>query len=74
MSEKDVARAEEEGLEKFFKLTTAINTTNMICFDAEGKIHKYDTPEEILEDFYPLRLKYYQRRKVRMTCFYVPYI
>jgi hypothetical protein len=24
----------------------------MICFDFEGKIKKYDSPEEILEDFY----------------------
>jgi DNA gyrase/topoisomerase IV, subunit A len=64
MSEKDVARAEAEGLEKFFKLTTSINCTNMICFDSGGKIRKYETPEEILEDFYPLRLQYYQKRKV----------
>lgn len=63
MSEKDVARAEAEGLEKFFKLTSPINTTNMICFDSTGKIRKYDSPEEILEDFYPLRLQYYQKRK-----------
>jgi DNA topoisomerase-2 len=64
MSEKDVARAEAEGLEKFLKLTTSINCTNMICFDSGGKIRKYETPEEILEDFYPLRLQYYQKRKV----------
>lgn len=63
MSEKDVARAEAEGLEKFFKLTTSINCTNMICFDSNGKIRKYESPEEILEDFYPLRLQYYQKRK-----------
>jgi DNA topoisomerase-2 len=64
MAEKDVARAQEEGLEKFFKLTTTINTSNMIAFDRNGKIHKYESPEEILEEFYPLRLEYYQKRKV----------
>jgi DNA topoisomerase II len=36
----------------------------MICFDANGKIKKYDTPEQILEEFYDLRLTYYQKRKV----------
>ena len=73
MAEKDVARAQEEGLEKFFKLTTNINTSNMIAFDTNGKIHKYESPEEILGEFYPLRLQYYQKRKVCfafavMTC------
>ena len=36
----------------------------MIAFDSNGKIHKYESPEEILEEFYPLRLQYYQKRKV----------
>jgi DNA topoisomerase-2 len=64
MLAKDLAKAEQQGLLEFFKLTTKINTSNMICFDAEQKIKKYDTAEEILEDFYPIRLIYYQKRKV----------
>ncbi|KAG8785302.1 DNA topoisomerase 2 [Serendipita sp. 397] len=67
MAEKDVARAQKEGLEKFFKLTTPINTSNMICFDAAGKIKKYESPEEILEDFYHIRLQYYLKRKQHLT-------
>jgi len=38
----------------------------MICFDYDQKIKKYDSAEDILEDFYPIRLIYYQKRKVRM--------
>ncbi len=57
-------KAEEQGLLEFFKLTTKINTSNMMCFDFEGKIKKYSSPEEIIEEFYPLRLAYYQKRKV----------
>ena len=64
MSAKDMEKAEAQGLLEFFKLTSKINTSNMICFDFEGKIKKYDSPEEILEDFYPIRLAYYQKRKV----------
>lgn len=67
MSEKDVARAEKEGLEKFFKLTASISTSNMICFDSAGKIHKYETPEDILEDFYHLRLQWYAKRKQHVS-------
>lgn len=66
MSAKDLEKAEAQGLVEFFKLTSKINTSNMICFDLEGKIKKYDSAEEILEDFYPSRLSYYQRRKVRL--------
>jgi len=63
---KDVEKAEEQGLTKFFKLTSKINTNNMICFDFEGKIKKYNLLEEIINKFYPKRLAYYQKRKAHM--------
>ncbi|KAG9100840.1 DNA topoisomerase 2 [Ceratobasidium sp. UAMH 11750] len=66
LADKDMAKAEAEGLEKFFKLVGQVSTSNMICFDVNGKIKKYKSPEEILEDFYPLRLSYYQKRKQHM--------
>ncbi|KAG5724754.1 DNA topoisomerase 2 [Termitomyces sp. T112] len=63
MAAKDLQKAEEQGLLEFFKLTNKFSTSNMICFDFEGKIHKYESPEDILEAFYPVRLAYYQKRK-----------
>ena len=66
MGAKELEKAEQQGLLEFFRLTSKINTGNMICFDFEGKIKKYDTAEDLLEDFYPVRLAYYQKRKVRM--------
>ncbi|KAJ8497151.1 hypothetical protein ONZ51_g645 [Trametes cubensis] len=63
MSEKEMEKAEKQGFHEFFKLTTKINTGNMVCFDFDGKIKKYNSPEEIIEDFYPKRLAYYQKRK-----------
>ena len=65
MAAKDLEKAEAQGLTEFFKLTSKINTSNMICFDFDGKIKKYNSPEEIIEEFYPRRLAYYQKRKVR---------
>ncbi|KAJ4733624.1 DNA topoisomerase 2 [Rhynchospora pubera] len=53
----------QEGLEKRFKLTTSITTTNMHLFDENGVIKKYDNPEKILEEFFHLRLEYYAKRK-----------
>lgn len=64
MTKEGMAKAEEEGLLKFFKLTGSINTTNMMAFDSNLKLRKYASPEEILEDFFPLRLQFYQKRKV----------
>lgn len=63
MAAKDLEKAEEQGLTEFFKLTSKINTSNMMAFNFEGKIQKYASPEEIIEEFYPQRLAYYQKRK-----------
>ncbi len=66
MAANGVEKAEEQGLTEFFKLTSKINTSNMICFDFEGKIKKYNSPEEIIDEFYPKRLACYQKRKASM--------
>lgn len=64
MTEKALADAEKDGLEKHFKLASQITTSNMVCFDMNGKIRKYSSAEEILEDFYPKRMEAYVVRKV----------
>ncbi|CAI5531036.1 unnamed protein product, partial [Closterium sp. Naga37s-1] len=57
------ARAQWAVMEKRLKLTTTMNTGNMHLFDAAGRMKKYDSPEEIIEDFYGIRLGYYEQRK-----------
>ena len=64
MNIQDLDKIEAEGLENYFKLTSKLSTSNMICFDPDGKIKKYDTAESIIEEFFHVRLYYYQRRKV----------
>ena len=51
------------GLEKLLKLTTTVSTTNMHMFNADSKLHKYTSIEEIIEEFYITRMKLYQIRK-----------
>ncbi|KAF8575914.1 type II DNA topoisomerase [Ramaria rubella] len=63
MGEKDVEKAVEQGLIDYFKLSTKISTSNMMGFDADCKIKKYSSPEEIVEEFYAVRLAHYQKRK-----------
>lgn len=64
MEEKHAKKVLEEGLEEKFKLTKSISTSNMVAFDTEGRIAKYESPEDIMKEFYAVRIKYYERRKV----------
>ncbi|KAK1370457.1 DNA topoisomerase 2 [Heracleum sosnowskyi] len=63
MSEENMINAKQEGLLKKFNLTTTISTSNMHLFDPKGVIKKYDNPEQILEDFYHVRLDLYKKRR-----------
>jgi DNA topoisomerase-2 len=51
------------GIEKLFKLATTGSTSNMHLFDADDKLKKYDTVEEIIEDYFVSRLALYSKRK-----------
>ena len=48
-------------------MTDKIKTSNMVCFDPAGKIKKYSSPEQILEDFYDVRLEHYHKRKASLS-------
>ncbi|XP_060111232.1 DNA topoisomerase 2-alpha [Heteronotia binoei] len=63
MSEQKLAEAEAAGLHKVFKLQTPLSCTNMVLFDHAGCLKKYDTAEDILREFYELRLRFYGLRK-----------
>ncbi|XP_042007097.1 DNA topoisomerase 2-like isoform X1 [Salvia splendens] len=63
MSEEKLPAVKQEGLLKKLKLSTSISTSNMHLFDSRGVIKKYDTPEQILEEFFYLRLEFYDKRK-----------
>ncbi|KAI9916196.1 hypothetical protein PsorP6_017912 [Peronosclerospora sorghi] len=54
------------GIVKKFKLESSLSTSNMHLFDRNGHIKKYESPKEILEEFYSVRLEYYERRKKSM--------
>lgn len=51
------------GLHKHFKLQTMINTSSMCAFDELNCLRKFESVSEIIEEFYTLRLKMYQKRK-----------
>ncbi|KAG0015996.1 DNA topoisomerase 2 [Entomortierella chlamydospora] len=70
LTQEQMRKAREEGFESKFKLLSSVSTSNMVCFDPQGRIKKYNTPEEIVQEFYDLRLNYYRKRKEHLIDVY----
>jgi DNA topoisomerase-2 len=60
------ARAYPAEFESKFKLTSSFRTTNMVAFNSERKITRYESAGAILEEFYNVRLSAYGARKTHM--------
>jgi len=58
--ESSVDENQCNGVEKLLKLTTTVSTTIM---NSECKLHKYADVNEIIDDFYGVRLGLYKKRK-----------
>ncbi|GAM25461.1 hypothetical protein SAMD00019534_086360 [Acytostelium subglobosum LB1] len=55
----------ENELISMFKLTSLVHP-NLVLFGADGHIKKYDTVEQIIDDFYTVRLELYAKRRTIM--------
>jgi len=55
---------EVNGLEKILKLTSTVTTTNMNMFNHKKQLHKYKTVQEVVDDYYGVRLDMYEKRKI----------
>lgn len=62
MEEKKL-KENENKLEELFKLSKTQATSNLVAFDAQGRIQKYATVLDIMEEFYHVRLQMYHKRK-----------
>uniref|UniRef100_A0A4W3J3D7 DNA topoisomerase 2 n=1 Tax=Callorhinchus milii TaxID=7868 RepID=A0A4W3J3D7_CALMI len=67
MSEEKLAQAEAAGLHKVFKLQTTLTCNSMVLFDHMGCLKKYEMVQDILKEFFDLRLHYYSLRKEWLT-------
>ncbi|EGX92916.1 DNA topoisomerase 2 [Cordyceps militaris CM01] len=63
VDEKYMDKVLEEGLLERFKLQKQVATSNLVAFDIQGRIRKYDKVEDIMEEFYLYRLDMYLERK-----------
>lgn len=66
-SKMKTIRGNDKAIEDTFKLSTTMATTNLVAFDQHGRIQRYNSPLDILEEFYGVRLMAYQERKKHMV-------
>lgn len=67
LSDEEMEKARRQGLLERFKLVSSLATSNMVAFDPRGRIKKYAKVNDIIEDYYVVRLEYYQKRKDYMV-------
>jgi DNA topoisomerase-2 len=63
MSADNLSKAEQNGLHRTFKLQTTLATSSMVLFDSAACIKRYTSVEQILQEFYDIRLEFYAKRK-----------
>jgi DNA topoisomerase-2 len=66
LEDKHMAAALEKTLEETFKLSKTMATSNLVAFDPQGRIQKYATVLDIMEEFYHVRLDFYRKRKMHL--------
>lgn len=60
--EIQVESTEGHDFEKMFDLTSTISTSNMVLYNADFKLKKYNDPLEIIEDYMKVRKAFYKKR------------
>ena len=58
---------DDAALTKLLKLSTTVSTTNMHMFNADCKLHKYQSVKEVCDEFYTIRLATYGKRKTQLV-------
>eukprot|EP00210_Caulerpa_lentillifera_P001755 g1685.t1 len=53
----------EAGFDKSLQLTSRVATTNMVLFNGDGVIVKYDSTNQIMMEFFEIRRLYYVERR-----------
>ena len=56
-----------DSIEEYFKLSSTIKLTNLHLYDERGVVKRYDTIYDILDNYYIVRLDYYEKRKTYQT-------
>lgn len=60
------AVAQSTGFHKMFKLQKTLSLNSMVMFDPNGCLRRYESPREILKEFFVIRSELYKKRKEYM--------
>lgn len=61
--EFDKLNKEKGGFHRTFRLCGSISTNNMHAFDSKNCLRRYENSNDILKEFYDIRLEYYVKRR-----------
>jgi len=64
---EEIIASDPEAIEKMMKLTTTVKTSNIHMFDENCKLKKYEDVNELIRDYYPVRLAAYGKRKTHLV-------
>lgn len=67
LTKEEMEKTRRIGLVERFRLSVPISLANMVAFDPSSRLKRYSSPNEMLTDFFYVRLEYYQRRKDYLT-------
>ena len=67
LTKDQMSKAMSEDIYKYFKCTQFIMTSNMVLFNTKGQLHRYNSVEEILLEYFDLRMEFYIKRKQYLT-------
>lgn len=63
----DAMEKSKDGLFGKFKLLGSLSSTNMVLFDDEGRLVKYNSTNDILAQFFEIRMECYIKRKALLV-------
>ena len=63
MELQKMVKSGDDEIEKYFKLSANLSVSNLYLYNHKNIITKYDTPLDIMQDFYDFRLEMYKKRK-----------
>lgn len=62
---REPLKHDEDVMDKF-RLRKTFSASNMHAFDAGGRIRRYDSAEELLREWYAVRIEWYEKRRAHV--------
>eukprot|EP00188_Purpureofilum_apyrenoidigerum_P005036 Plantae.Rhodophyta-Purpureofilum_apyrenoidigerum.ctg6177.p1 GENE.Plantae.Rhodophyta-Purpureofilum_apyrenoidigerum.ctg6177~~Plantae.Rhodophyta-Purpureofilum_apyrenoidigerum.ctg6177.p1 ORF type:complete len:766 (+),score=194.23 Plantae.Rhodophyta-Purpureofilum_apyrenoidigerum.ctg6177:117-2414(+) len=64
LTDESMVEIEDVGIHKKLKLITTSATSNLVLFDTERRLKRYECAKHIIREFFELRLRLYEKRRL----------